>query len=173
MTTPTRDADAKRGRRREITFAAATLVASVLFALFVIPGGVTTPASVVHLPLSPAFLPYVLTAGVGIFALIHMLEAIYAPHIPPDDEGGGGLHASWKSRGLMLSVLLLIYLLLPERLGMLITSILVTIALLAIGGERRPRILFGVGISVPLLVYLFFVFVAQVRMPLGIFEDWM
>lgn len=168
------DDAARKGRRREILFGAVTVVSAAAFALLVIPDGVTTPASVVHLPLSPAFLPYVLTIGVGLFAAIHFLEAIFAPHMPADDEDrGGGLHARWKSRGLILSLLLLTYLLLPERLGMLTTAIIVTIALLAIGGERRPLILLGVGISVPLLVYLFFVHVAQVPMPTGLFEDWM
>lgn len=166
--------DARRGRRREIIFAALTLAASVLFSLIVVPLGVTTPASVKHLPLSPAFLPYVLTAGIGIFALVHMLEAIFAPHIPAEDEGAqAGLHPRWKGRVLMLCALLLVYLVLPDRLGMLPTSILVTIALLAIGGERRPIILLGVGISVPLLVYLFFAHVAQVPLPTGMFQDWM
>jgi hypothetical protein len=168
------ETDARRGRRREIVFAALTLAASVLFALIVIPRGVTTPASVKHLPLSPAFLPYLLTAGIGVFALVHMLEAIFAPHIPADDDGAqSGMHPNWKGRVLMLCALLAVYLVLPARLGMLPTAILVTIALLAIGGERRPIILLGVGISVPLLVYLFFAHVAQVPLPTGIFEDWM
>ena len=166
--------DAHRGRRREIVFAALTLAASVLFALIVIPTGVTTPSSVKHLPLSPAFLPYLLTIAIGLFALIHMLEAIFAPHIPGEDEDMmSGVHPRWKSRLLMLCALLLVYLLAPDRLGMLLTSVLVTIALLAIGGERRPVILLGVGITVPLLVYLFFAHVAQVPLPTGIFEDWM
>jgi len=168
------ETDARLGRRREIVFAGLTLAASVLFALIVIPRGVTTPASVKHLPLSPAFLPYLLTAAIGVFALIHMLEAIFAPHIPAEDDGAQpGVHPRWKSRVLMLCGLLVVYLVLPDRLGMLPTSILVTIALLAIGGERRPLILLGVGIGVPLLVYLFFAHVAQVPLPTGILEDWM
>lgn len=167
------DTDARRGRRREIIFAALTLLASALFAFVVIPAGVTTPASVKHLPLSPAFLPYVLTAGVGLFALIHLLEAIFAAHIPGEDEASLGTHPRWKSRVLMLVGLLLVYLLLPDQLGMPVTAMLVTIALMAIGGERRPLILLGVGIGVPLLVYLFFAHVAQVPLPMGLFEDWM
>jgi hypothetical protein len=171
MSGHTEHSDAARGRRREIVFAALTLAAAIGFALFVIPNGVTTPASVRHLPLSPAFLPYVLTAAIGVFALIHMLEAIYAPHIPADDEEGSqDAHPNWKVRAILLSVLLLVYLLLPERLGMLPTAIGVTIALLAIGGERRVAVLLGVGITVPLLVYLFFAEVAQVPMPEGILD---
>ncbi|MEI4261562.1 tripartite tricarboxylate transporter TctB family protein [Roseovarius sp. D0-M9] len=168
------ETSARKGRRREIVFASLTLAASILFGLFVIPGGVATPSSVKHLPLSPAFLPYLLTVAIGVFALIHLLEAIFAPHIPAEDEAGSlDPHPKWRSRVLMLSALLLVYLLLPSHLGMLATSMLVTIVLLAIGGERRPVILFGVGITVPLLVYLFFAHVAQVPLPLGIFEDWM
>ncbi|MHA7852025.1 tripartite tricarboxylate transporter TctB family protein [Roseovarius sp.] len=174
MSETTTQTNARKGQRREILFAALTLAASVLFGLFVIPGGVVTPASVKHLPLSPAFLPYLLTAAIGIFALVHLLEAIFAPHIPAEEEAGAlDAHPKWKSRVLMLVALLLVYLLLPDQLGMLVTSMVVTIALLAIGGERRPVILIGVGISVPLLVYLFFTQVAQVPMPLGFFEDWM
>ncbi|WHZ34293.1 tripartite tricarboxylate transporter TctB family protein [Sagittula sp. MA-2] len=165
--------DARKGRRREIIFASLTLIAAILFAAIVIPAGVTTPASVKHLPLSPAFLPYVLTAGVALFALVHLLEAVFAAHIPDEDAAAPNVHAQWKPRLLALCVLLLISLLVPETLGMLLTSIVVTIVLIAMGGERRPLILLGVGITVPLLIYLFFVHVAQVPMPAGIFEDWM
>ncbi|MGK7651884.1 tripartite tricarboxylate transporter TctB family protein [Roseovarius sp. B08] len=167
------DTENRKGRRREIVFAVLTILASVLFALFVIPAGVTSPASVKHLPLSPTFLPYVLTIGVGLFALIHLLEAIFAAHIPGEDDASLGTHPRWKSRVLMLVGLLALYLLMPERLGMPLTAIVVTIALMAIGGERRPLILLGVGIAVPLLVYLFFAHVAQVPLPMGLFEDWM
>lgn len=167
------DTVARRGRRREITFAVLTLLASLLFAFVVIPAGVTSPASVKHLPLSPTFLPYVLTIGVGLFALVHLLEAIFAAHIPGEDGNPLGVHPRWFSRLAMLVVLLLIYLILPETLGMPLTAILVTIALMAIGGERRPLILLGVGIAVPVLVYLFFAHIAQVPLPMGLFEDWM
>ncbi|EBA07048.1 tripartite tricarboxylate transporter TctB family protein [Sagittula stellata] len=173
MSDTSHQSDARKGRRREIVFAALTLIAAALFAAIVIPAGVTTPGSVKHLPLSPAFLPYVLTGAIALFALVHLLEALFAPHVPDDDATPPDLHAHWKLRLLVLCVLLLIYLLVPETLGMLLTSIVVTVVLMAMGGERRPLVLLGVGITVPLLIYLFFVHVAQVPMPAGIFEDWM
>ncbi|QFT92122.1 Tripartite tricarboxylate transporter TctB family protein [Roseovarius sp. THAF9] len=171
MSEPDTDTDARRGRGSEIIFAVITILAALVFALVVIPNGVTRPASVKHLPLSPVFLPYVLTIGVGIFALIHLLEAIFAAHIPGEDDASLGTHPRWKSRVLMLVGLLALYLLMPGRLGMPLTAIIVTIALMAIGGERRPLILLGVGIAVPVLVYLFFAHVAQVPLPMGLFVD--
>ena len=168
----TSDTTHRRGRQREIVFAALTLLAAILFGLFVIPAGVTQPASVRHLPLSPVFLPYLLTIAVGVFALVHLAEALLAPHIPDEDAQAPDPHPRWPLRLAALTGLLLVYLLLPETLGMLLTAILVTIVLMAMGGERRPQILLGVGIAVPLVVYLFFVHVAQVPMPEGLFEGW-
>jgi hypothetical protein len=169
----TSDRTLRRGRRREIIFALATLLAALLFALLVIPAGVTQPSSVKHLPLSPVFLPYVLTLAVALFALVHLAEAVWAAHIPDEDAPLPDPHPRRGRRLALLAALLLAYLMLPDRLGMLLTAILVTIALIAMGGERRLPVLFGVGIAVPLLVYLFFVHVAQVPMPAGLFEEWL
>lgn len=160
-------------RRREILIAAGLILAAVIFALVVIPAGVVRPSSVKHLPLSPVFLPYVLAALVAVFALLHLIEAWIAPDAvaspPSEDEA---THPRWKIRVAFLFACLLGYLMLPEMLGMLATSILITIGLMALAGERRLLVLLGVGLFMPLMVWLFFTEVAQVPLPAGMLGDW-
>lgn len=159
-------------RRREIAIALALIVAAAVFAFVVIPAGVVKPASVKRLPLSPVFLPYVLTGLVALFAALHLLEAWLAPDAiaaPPD--ASQETHPRWKLRIAVLCACLAGYLFLPDVLGMLATAIIVTIALMALMSERNPLILIGVGVLLPTLVWLFFTQVAQVPLPLGIFES--
>jgi hypothetical protein len=160
-------------RRREMLIAGVLIVAAIAFALIVIPLGVMRPTSVKHLPLSPVFLPYVLSLLVIVFAALHLLEAWIAPDAiasPPSEDDA--THPRWKLRVSVLFLCLAGYLLLPEMLGMLATSILVTIGLMALASERNPLILIGVGILMPTLVWLFFTEVAQVPLPGGLFDNW-
>ncbi len=160
-------------RKREMSIAGALIVAAILFALIAIPQGVVRPSSVKHLPLSPVFLPYVLALLVVIFAALHLIEAWIAPDAvaaPPSEDDA--IHPRWKLRVSVLFAGLLGYLFLPEVLGMLVTAIIVTMGLMALAGERRPGVLLGVGLLMPLLVWLFFTEVAQVPLPSGFLGDW-
>ena len=113
------------------------------------------------------------SALVVVFAALHLVEAWIAPDAvaapPSEDEA---THPRWKLRVSVLLACLLGYLLLPDMLGMLATSIIVTIGLMFLAGERRPLILASVGILMPVLVWLFFTQVAQVPLPGGVFEAW-
>ncbi|MFX0541573.1 tripartite tricarboxylate transporter TctB family protein [Roseovarius sp. S4756] len=160
-------------RKREMSIAGVLIIAAAVFALVIIPQGVVRPSSVKHLPLSPVFLPYVLAVLVVIFAALHLVEAWIAPDAvaaPPSDDDA--THPRWKLRVSVLFACLLGYLILPDMLGMLATAIMITIGLMFLAGERRPLILTGVGILMPVLVWLFFTQVAQVPLPDGFFEAW-
>ncbi len=160
-------------RKREMLIAGVLIVAAALFAAIVIPMGVVRPTSVKHLPLSPVFLPYVLALLVIVFAALHLIEAWIAPDAvasPPTEDDA--IHPRWKLRIAVLFMCLVGYLLLPELLGMLATSIIVTVGLMVLAGERRLLVLLGVGLIMPLLVWLFFTEVAQVPLPSGFLGDW-
>ena len=161
-----------RARRREVWIGLCLIAVAALLAFAAIPLGVTRPTSVSSLPLSPVFLPYLLSALIGVFAILHIVAAFTAPHSPVADSDDGALHPRWLLRGALVAILLLGYLMLPQFIGMFPTAIALTVALMRLGGERRLPVLAVFGVLLPLVIYLFFVFIAQVPMPTGVFGDW-
>ena len=61
------------------------------------------------------------------------------------------------------------YVLIPF-LGMVVPGMAVIFGLMVLGGERRWLLAAAVAAGVPLLLYVFFVHVAGIPIPLGIFE---
>ncbi|HCR98935.1 MULTISPECIES: tripartite tricarboxylate transporter TctB family protein [Halomonas] len=148
-------------------------VASVLFAWIVIPAGVVSPASVERLPLSPVFLPYVLTTLIGIFGLIYGMQASIGLGVPKEEnDESTHLRRRWPLHILLVAACFFAYCFLTQYLGMLLISIMVTGFLIWLGGERRPLILVSVSIGLPLVLYLFFTLFAQVPLPKGLLEGW-
>ncbi|MGP1255082.1 MAG: tripartite tricarboxylate transporter TctB family protein [Kiloniellales bacterium] len=143
-----------------------TFAATAVFAAIVVPWGVVAPRSVEHLVLSPAFLPYVLSGLIGLFAAIHALISLRSPELA-DITKEDDAHPRWLARLCILSVLLGGYWALPETFGMLATAVAITGGLLWLGGERRPAVFLGVALLLPVAIYLFFVTVAQVPLPTG------
>lgn len=161
-----------RARRREVGIGLCLIAVAAFLAFAAIPLGVTRPTSVASLPLSPVFLPYLLSALIGVFATLHIIAAFTVPHLPVADSDDGTLHPRWLLRGALVAILLLGYLVLPQLIGMFPTALALTVALMRLGGERRLPVLAAFGVLMPLVIYLFFVFIAQVPMPTGVFGDW-
>ena len=163
-----------RKSRKDVLFGFGTLIAAILFAAIVIPAGVVSPSSVKALPLAPTFLPYVLTALVGLFGLICGMQALLGPGVPKEiGEEDFELRSGWLIGIIVALGAGVAYYLLPETLGMLPAAILVTGFLVWFGGERKIVIAIGVAIILPLLVYLFFTKIAQVPLPEGLTEGWL
>lgn len=163
---------AARSGKGDLAFGLTTAVLAVLFAWFGIPSGVESPANVTALPLSPAFLPYIATGMIFLFGLLHALEAAVKRRLQPPitSNASDPRHPSWVLRATVVLACFLAYLYLPAVLGMAGVSILVTAGLMLLAGERSPLILIGGSVVLPLLVYVFFTRVAQVPLPLGLFE---
>lgn len=148
-------------------------IAAVLFAWIVIPAGVVSPASVKRLPLSPVFLPYLLTALIGIFGLIYGMQASIGRGVPKEENDESSLlRRRWQLHILLVVACFSAYCFLTQYLGMLLISILITGFLIWLGGERRPLTLVAVSIGLPLILYLFFTLFAQVPLPKGLIEGW-
>lgn len=163
-----------RKSQKDVIFGFGTLVAAILFAAIVIPAGVVAPTSVKALPLDPRFLPYVLVTLVGLFGLICALQGLLGPGVPKEaGEDEFKLRRHWPYGFLVVLAAGLAYCLLPEEIGMLPVSALVTGVLVWFGGERRIIVTIGVAIVLPLLVYLFFTKIAQVPLPEGLTEGWL
>ena len=69
-------------------------------------------------------------------------------------------------------VLLAGYYLLLDILGMVVTSALALLTFMLLGGERRPVLIVAITVILPVALFLFFRYVANVSIPMGIFGDW-
>ncbi len=161
-----------RKSARDTVFGFGMAALAVIFVLWGIPDSVVTPASIKALPLSPAFLPYVLTASIGVLGLVCGIQAAFGPGVPTEEGEGFYPAANWPIRLLGLAVVLAAFYYLPDVVGMLGVSVLAMALLVWMGGETSVVRGGLVSFLIPLLVYLFFVKVAQVPLPQGILEGW-
>ena len=154
--------------RERLTGVGVALLGLLIFAVL-IPWGIDRPGNVEHAALAPDFWP-------RIIAVVMMaLGALQAVRPAPDDEDedGGADTGRWLHRvpglAVALGALFGFYVLVPS-LGMVVPGVAVIFALMVFGGERRWVLAATVAAGVPILLYAFFVYVAGIPIPLGIFE---
>ena len=152
----------------------------MLFVL--IPAGIEHPGSIDVLALGPAFWPSVICAFLGLMGLIVGVQALRRSRAArgasesgsdhrgdPDAaeaEAGGFAPVRWVAA----LVLLAAYYYGLDSLGMVLTSMLALGLFMILGGERRPAMVLVLSLGVPLALFLFFRYVANVFIPLGVFE---
>lgn len=162
-----------RRSRLDLVFGIAITMFAVVFIVWIIPTGVSVPSSVKAAPLSPAFLPYVLSASIALMGIICVLQATLGQGVPKDvSELTFSTRRTWPLRLLLVLGIFAGFYFLPEFMGMLPVAILGMGILLFVGGERN--LLRGVLVSIllPLGIWLFFTQVAQVPMPEGLIEGY-
>lgn len=161
--------DAKKTTLSMDTAAALTIMfLSVFFYFYLIPVGINVPNAVKHLPLSPRFLPYVLTIFIFVIASIMLVLSIIAAPKSQTEEDTIDLQPTWRRKLGILAIVLVMYWYLPEVIGMLMTSITSICILLLVSGEKRLKIYSGVGILIPIVVYFTFTEIFYVSLPPGI-----
>ena len=155
----------------DVWFGFGIAIASVIFILWVIPNAVVSPASVRAMPLDPRFLPYVLAALIGVLGVICGLQALLGPGVPKEAGEGFLFRRNWPTRLAAVALAFAGYYLLPERLGMLPVAVAVTGLLVWLHGERSVWRGIAVAVLLPAAVYLFFIAVAQVPLPVGVLGE--
>ena len=159
------------------------IIAFACLALFVlIPAGIDDPGSIDVLALGPAFWPSVISVFLGVMGLVVGVQVLRrsrgALGMAPDDRDDREIVDAEASdfapvRWLGALALLAAYYAGLDRLGMVLTSMLALGLFMILGGERRPAVVLGLSVSLPLALFLFFRFVANVFIPLGVFERWL
>lgn len=160
-----------RRSSRDVIFGLGVAAAALVFALVVIPAFISVPASVKAAPLSPAFLPYVLTGLIGLLGLVCAAQAMFGQGVPKEDGEGFDPAVGWPWKIVLVLMVFAAFWWLPESFGTLPVAIFAMAVLLAIGGERSWARGAAVAILVPVFVWLFFTQVAQVPLPEGPIEE--
>ena len=145
-------------------------------ALFLIPNGISVPGGVQIRALSPDFWPTIIawaTVGASV-ALIIESSLLRQPGLDgqEEDERDSSYDLPKVTALLRTAVLILalfgFYFALPV-LGIVVPSIILLAAMMLFFGERNAFWIAGLSIGLPVLLYGFFRYIANVPIPLGIF----
>ena len=147
------------------------LILGLLIFFLLIPRGIDQPGSVEHAALAPDFWPKIIAAIIIVMGLLLTVKPAKEEDEESEDAGDA---VPWLQRlpglAVALGTLFAFYFLIP-LLGMVVPGIVMALGLMVYAGERRwPR---GIAIAagVPILLYFFFVYVASIPIPLGVFES--
>ena len=153
--------------RERLTGVGVALLGLAIF-FVLIPWGIDQPGNVEHTALAPDFWPQIIAV---IMMALGVLQALRPA--PDDDDEGGEDSRRWLHRvpglAVALGALFGFYVLIPP-LGMVVPGVAVIFALMVFGGERRWLLAATVAAGVPILLYAFFVHIAGIPIPLGVFE---
>ncbi|MGI9316739.1 MAG: tripartite tricarboxylate transporter TctB family protein [bacterium] len=134
-----------------------------------IPNGIVSPSNVESLALAPDFWPKIVAA---IFAIMG-LGLVVRP-TDSDSETTTESNTTFLNRlprlGVILGALFGFYYAIPQ-LGMVVPAMLLIFCLMWFAGERRWMLMAVISIVTPIVLYFFFVFVASIPIPLGVFES--
>jgi hypothetical protein len=162
------------------------IAAGLVMLFFIIPTGVDTPANVPYAVLSPRFWPRVIMyfmmamgAVVAIKGLLQMRSErtrtdASGSRDAQDSDVGGADAVDITLAGVpyiaVACVLLLGYYWLMTAIGMVEASIVALVVFSALYLERRVHWILAVAVALPLLLYGFFFYIANVPIPLGPLE---
>ncbi|MGK0272079.1 MAG: putative tricarboxylic transport membrane protein [Cocleimonas sp.] len=150
------------------------LVFGALSYFILIPQGIVVPSNIQHFTTSPAFWPNIITVIIAIMGLLLVLQNSDVEDINTEDiEEELEDHTSWKTRAprllIILSMLFAFYFSI-EKFGMVAPAMLLILILMLFAGYRRWSLILLFSILVPTALYFFFTHVANIPIPLGIFE---
>lgn len=150
---------------RLLGVAVVTIGALALFVL--IPVGIVSPSDVPALALAPEFWPFVIAS---VFTLMGIIMTIAPGSI--DQETVAELQLIPKRILRLtgfLAVLFGFYFVVPY-FGMVVPAMAIIFGLCWFTGERRWMLLILISLLIPFVLTLFFIFIANIPIPLGIFE---
>lgn len=152
---------------------------SILLLTVLIPIGVQVPKSNKVLALSPDFWMKIIVYSTLIIGLTILYKGVKRAREGLNEEEIVELEDELKHKkdfgravlGAFTAVAgLFVYLYLIDLIGMIAASITAFLAFVLLSGERRMQIAIPLGVILPFCLYYFFLKVAGIPMPLGIFE---
>ncbi len=156
-----------------------TAIVFTLVSLWIIPEYIVMPSSVQMTGVSPSFWPKVTSWSLVVLGLIlavtsytRLQRAKQAAGSSEQGEAGSPAVPKINPRVAVKVVVtigaMMVYYFLVDVLGMMLSSILALFFYTLLYGEKRFKITVPVAVLVPVLLYLFFVKVANIPMPQGI-----
>lgn len=152
------------------------LVLSILAYFVLIPKGIVVPSNIGHFTTSPSFWPNIVIVIIALMSLLLMLPEKDIVDLKEEDveKAKDELQTSWKTRIprlLIILALLFAFYYSIEQFGMVVPGMALIFILMIFSGYRRWWLIILLSLLVPILLYGFFVHVANIPIPLGIFES--
>ena len=149
----------------------AVVVLGLLTIFVLIPVGIVSPRDVKTIALAPEFWPLIIASALTFMGII---MTVRRPEESQQQEDGPVTLADWKQRtprlAIVLAALFGFYYLTPV-LGMVVCGILLISGLTWFAGEHRWKLIATIAITAPVVLYLFFYFVANIPIPHGVLES--
>lgn len=156
-------------RLKEVGIGLALLALSFMLLIWLIPEGIPQPTRLREGQLSPRFWPLIATSILLMSGLVLTALAWFEKGqgvASEAEDGDEPLPPTQALIGLAVGCVLLAgYLWAMTRVGMVVASALGILLLGYAYGERRWRILIPVALLLPIVLYLFFVYVAGIPIP--------
>ena len=160
-----------RGSSVDTILGCTLAIGFALVAVFVIPAYIRVPTSGIS-TVSPSFWPTVVSwglAGLGILLAVPGLLAARAGGEPAGAGPGLRIDRPGAFRTLIAFTLMVSFYFLMPVLGIIAAAVPVFLGLAVLLDRKRWRMSLIVAVALPALLYLFFVKVAHVPLPLGLF----
>ncbi len=155
------------------------LVALSLILYFVlIPRGISEPSKLSSIAMSPRFWPSVIASMLGLAGLVVIVQqltsrsqlGVATQATPEEHEASTGAKTRWI-KAIACMVWSFVYYAAIPYVGVVAASVATLLFLTWMGGERRIVLMSLLAVLLPSLLYYFFNYVANVSLPLGIFES--
>ena len=168
---------------REMYVGIAIVLIAALGCFLAIPVGITVPDGVEIRALSPDFWPLIVMIALGIAGASLALQGWFGSRKGSGQESDQGTETTSDPEtenilplgkaatrvAVFMAVLFAIYFAIP-LIGMAAATIPALGFLAWFAGERRWKIIAPLAVILPLVLYYFFVYVANVPIPLGVFD---
>ena len=157
--------------RKDAVLGGAVVAISLFTWFWLIPVGIDSPGATPNPALAPDFWPRIIVVGILLMGVTLIVQdaiaarAGAAPDSPAEPAFGA---ADW--RVVVAAGVLAVYLWTMSWGGLVVPSILALAATMALHGERRLSVLVPVSVALPVVLYVFFVYIARMAIPLGVFE---
>ena len=163
-----------RFNKSDIAIGAGVIALALLGILVLVPAGIILPGGIDIAALSPSFWPKLVLIGLAIAGVIILFQGFFPSANQSAEDEIGEFTLPWPVVVLKLVIsvtVLFSYYFAIEQFGIVVSSIATLVALMLLGGEKRMTVLLPVAIVLPVLLYYFFTYVANVPLPMGMFES--
>jgi putative tricarboxylic transport membrane protein len=163
--------------KREVAFGIAAAAIAAIGWFVVIPLGIEVPQNIKITALSPDFWPRIVMAILAIAGAVIAIQAFFEsrgadPENAPANDEETVEHPPAVLAGRVIFALALLFVFYAGifQLGIVVCSALIIVVFTFVLGQRQWKYILPLAVALPLVLYFFFVHVAQVPMPLGVFE---
>jgi putative tricarboxylic transport membrane protein len=152
--------------------AGVTIAFGAVMLFVLIPVGIDDPGIVDVRALGPSFWPSIISGFLFLIGVILAVQTYRRARLrrgTDDSTGEGFVAARWFASLVLLAAVDVAL----DPLGMVLTCAIALVLFMLLGGERRPVFLIGISLMLPLALFGFFRYVANVFIPLGVLDPWL